>query len=68
VAEIEEDNIDDIMNYYTQYYPPADRPDLLLEMAGSHWNSTDPNVRLPRPNDEYEAFLQSESVLEKATS
>jgi hypothetical protein len=49
VADIGEDNIDNIMSDYTQHYPPSDRPDLLLAMAGSHWNPTDPNVRLPGP-------------------
>ena len=38
---------------YTQHYPPKDRPDLLLAMAGKHWNRTDPSVKLPIPNEEW---------------
>ena len=49
VADIGEDNIDKIMKDYTQHYPPRDRPDLLLAMAGSHWHPTNPTARLPSP-------------------
>eukprot|EP00538_Stauroneis_constricta_P004193 CAMPEP_0119571430 /NCGR_PEP_ID=MMETSP1352-20130426/44116_1 /TAXON_ID=265584 /ORGANISM="Stauroneis constricta, Strain CCMP1120" /LENGTH=829 /DNA_ID=CAMNT_0007621109 /DNA_START=132 /DNA_END=2621 /DNA_ORIENTATION=+ len=50
VADINEDNIDAIMRDYTQHYPPRDRPDILLEMAGTHWNATDDSVKLPSPD------------------
>jgi hypothetical protein len=49
VADIGEDNIDAILNHYTQHYPPRDRPELLLAMAGAHWKRDDPSARLPEP-------------------
>jgi hypothetical protein len=58
LADIGEDNIDNIMKHYTQHYPPSDRPDLLLAMAGSHWSSRNPDARLPR----LDSSLSEESV------
>jgi hypothetical protein len=49
IGDINEDNIDNILSDYTQHYPPKDRPDLLLEMAGTHWHRDDPSARLPEP-------------------
>lgn len=48
VADISEDNIEAIMKHYTQVYPPRNRPDLLMEIAGSHWKPNDSNATLPR--------------------
>ena len=44
LADINEDNVDAIMNAYTQEYPPASRSRLLAQ-RGEHWRK--PN-RLPR--------------------
>ena len=47
VADISGDNIHAIMQDYTQNYPPDDRPDMLLDMAGTHWRRNEPAYRLP---------------------
>ena len=52
VADINKENIDSILRDYTQNYPPKDKPDLLLEMAGTHWKKDDPSMKLPRPDAE----------------
>lgn len=49
IADINEGNIDAILKDYTQHYPPQDRPDLLLSMAGQHWHRKNPKARLPKP-------------------
>lgn len=56
VADIDHTNIDDIVKDYTQRYPPKDEPELLLRMAGSHWNAINPELKLPKPT---KAFLSS---------
>ena len=48
VADIYPSNLDAILTDYTQHYPPQDRPDLLLAMAGKHWQANDPKAKLPR--------------------
>jgi hypothetical protein len=63
IADIDEGNIRQIMADYTQKYPPSDRPDLLLGMAGTHWNAKDPDTKLPKPNKAFEA-LSSRSKAE----
>jgi hypothetical protein len=50
IADIGEDNVEAIMSTYTQSFPPPDRPDILLGMAASHWNASDPTVKLPSKN------------------
>jgi hypothetical protein len=52
VADIREDNVDEIMKAYTQPYPPKDR-DRLLGLAGTHWKKDDPTVSLPRPSSDH---------------
>jgi hypothetical protein len=47
VADINEDNVDSIMNFYTQPYPPKDR-NTLLSWAGMHWKKDDPTASLPK--------------------
>jgi hypothetical protein len=49
VADIREDNVEAIMKDYTQKYPPENRPDILMNMAGIHWKRNDPTVTLPKP-------------------
>ena len=49
IADVNEDNIKNIMGDYTQQYPPRDKPEVLLNMAGSHWKKDDPNMKLPKP-------------------
>lgn len=48
VADVDEDNVAQIMRDYTQKYPPKGDYDFLLSMAGSHWQRGDPSVTLPR--------------------
>jgi hypothetical protein len=52
IAEVTEDNVDSIMNDYTQAYPPRD-PDLLLSWAGRHWMREDPTHKLPQPDPDH---------------
>ena len=50
IGEIDEDNVGAILYYIaTQNYPPQDRPDIYLSMAGKHWRRDDPSVKLPKP-------------------
>ena len=49
IADVNEDNIKSIMSEYTQQYPPRDKPEVLLNMAGTHWKKDDPNMKLPKP-------------------
>lgn len=37
VADVNEDNVDNIMAYYTQYYPPNADKEFLLNISGMHW-------------------------------
>jgi hypothetical protein len=62
IGDIDPGNIEEIMNYYTQTYPPADRPDLLLSMAGTHWNANNLDVKLPKPNKVFEALSLKSSA------
>lgn len=48
IADVNEDNVEDIMAQYTQAFPPNDR-DLLMSWAGRHWRPDDPSVKLPKP-------------------
>jgi hypothetical protein len=47
IADIGDDNIDAIMECYTQKYPPPDDPQFLLGIAGTHWKRDDSSVQLP---------------------
>jgi hypothetical protein len=48
IADVNEQNVDRIMQEYTQAYPPQDR-ELLLGWAGRHWKPGDPSRKLPEP-------------------
>lgn len=48
IADVTEENVDNILKQYTQAYPPDDR-DLLLSWSGRHWKKDDPSVTLPKP-------------------
>lgn len=48
VADVSEENVENILADYTQAYPPRDR-ELLLRWAGRHWKRDDPSARLPKP-------------------
>jgi hypothetical protein len=50
IADVNDDNVDNILNEYTQAYPPSDDRDLLLGWAGRHWKKGDPSVTLPKPS------------------
>jgi hypothetical protein len=52
IADVNEDNMQSIMNEYTQAYPPQD-PDLLLSWAGRHWRKDDPTRHLPYPESNH---------------
>ena len=63
VADLGEENIDPIMEFYTQKYPPKDRS-LLLNSAGAHWNPQNPRAKLPKPNA---TFLALQTLRELET-
>ena len=46
IANVNEQNVDSIMNDYTQAYPPQDR-DMLLIWSARHWKKEDPSRKLP---------------------
>lgn len=48
IADVNDDNIDNVMNHYTQAYPPPDE-DLLRSWIGRHWRKGDPTRSLPKP-------------------
>ena len=49
-GEIREDNVDYIRkSVLVQDFPPQDRPDILMSMAGMHWNPANHNAHLPAP-------------------
>jgi hypothetical protein len=49
IADINADNIESIMNDFTQAYPPKGDLDFLLNQAGQHWSPIDKSKRLPVP-------------------
>jgi len=48
IADVNDDNIGNVMNHYTQAYPPRDE-DLLRSWMGRHWKRDDPSRSLPQP-------------------
>ena len=48
IADVNDDNIDNVMNHYTQAYPPPDEA-LLRSWIGRHWRQGDPTRSLPKP-------------------
>jgi hypothetical protein len=48
VADVNDVNAVNVMNHYTQAYPPRDL-DLLKSWIARHWKRGDPNKRLPKP-------------------
>jgi hypothetical protein len=47
-GEIREDNVDHIQkSVLVQHFPPQDRPDILMSMAGTHWNPVNRDAHLP---------------------
>ena len=52
IADVDEDNVEEILSQYTQAYPPDD-PDLLLSWRGRHWRRDDPSVKLPKPTQDH---------------
>lgn len=47
MADVNSQNVKQIMKDYTQHYPPRDS-EMLLSKAASHWNASDVRSRLPR--------------------
>lgn len=47
IADIKESNVNNIMEDFTQAYPPKGDVDFLLERAGSHWKRGDATRKLP---------------------
>lgn len=48
ITDVNEDNVESIMDQYTQHFPPSD-PELLLGWSGRHWKPDDPTRHLPNP-------------------
>jgi hypothetical protein len=53
IADINEENVEAILDEYTQHYPPKGKPEVLMGMAGMHWRRDDPSVRLPKPAEDH---------------
>ena len=49
-TDVNEENAEQIMNGYTQHYPPLDSQ-FLLSTARHHWDPNDTSNRLPVPNE-----------------
>ena len=50
VTDLNEDNLLETADALTNAYPPKNDMDLFRAMAGTHWNSKDPSVKLPKPS------------------
>ena len=48
VADVNDMNAANVLNHYTQAYPPRDL-DLLKSWSGRHWKRNDPSRTLPKP-------------------
>ena len=48
VADVNDENIENVMNHYTQAYPPRDI-NLLQSWKARHWKRGDPSRTLPKP-------------------
>jgi len=65
IADVNDDNIEMVMNHYTQAYPPKDI-ELLRSWKGRHWKRDDPSRSLPKPPPghilyDYSKMLQQEN-------
>ena len=49
IADVNDDNIENVMQHYTQVYPPKDL-DLLKSWKARHWKRGDPTRMLPKPS------------------
>jgi hypothetical protein len=52
VADVNELNAENILNHYTQAYPPRD-VELLKSWIGRHWKRDDPTKKLPKPSRDH---------------
>jgi hypothetical protein len=52
IADVNEQNVDRIMEEYTQAFPPQDAK-LLMSWSGRHWKPDDPTKRLPEPSQDH---------------
>jgi hypothetical protein len=48
IADVNDLNADNILQHYTQAYPPTD-PDLIRSWIARHWKKGDPSRKLPKP-------------------
>lgn len=48
VADVRPNNVDRIMSYYTQRYPPGGDTDIMLSLAASHWKRDDEQIQLQK--------------------
>jgi hypothetical protein len=53
IADVNDENVDSILNHYTQAYPPGDDVELLMSWKGRHWKRGDPSRKLPKPTPEH---------------
>ena len=54
LAEITEENMNQVLDSLTQDYPPVDPIHLWNNFAGWHWNKSDPSIHLPQWEEEEE--------------
>lgn len=48
IADVNDENLESVMNHYTQAYPPRDM-ELLKHWKARHWKRGDPTRKLPKP-------------------
>jgi hypothetical protein len=52
IADVNEQNVERIMEEYTQAFPPQDAK-LLMSWSGRHWKPGDPTKKLPEPSKDH---------------
>ena len=53
IADVNDANADDILNHYTQAYPPNDDVELLKSWKARHWKKGDASRKLPEPTPDH---------------
>ena len=53
ITDLNEENLAETADALTNAYPPKKDMDLFRSMAGTHWNSKDPSVKLPKPSPDH---------------
>jgi hypothetical protein len=67
VADVNDLNAPNILNHYTQAYPPRD-VELLKSWSGRHWKKGDPTRKLPKPDPDHILVRDSVSTGRSASA